>query len=261
MKIVQCTTVLKFFKPHVFKKYGFKEYVNPMQPCVWWGCYPASRPKLISHRGMAVVVWRGSDAMVVLKQHSFVQFLKQNTGRIFHIAISNFIEQDLTKAGLPFISLPITSMDYTNCNIMPRGNMIYTYSPDGDGTLIKYHTELSKEIAAKTGIQIHVAHKNSFSRNILINKIYRDCFLGLRLLSHDGLPNSGIEMGLCGRRVVHNGNLPNSIPYTDTKSILQIVDYEFAHRKENNQQIAKDVENFINIDNHWLYTENYGNSI
>ena len=252
MRITQCNTVLKFFKPHVFRKFGFVEYTNPASACVFWGMYPASTRKLISHKGFAVVVWRGSDAMVALKNQSFVKFLLQNTGRIKHIAISNFIEQDLDKVGIPYISLPITSMTYGECYVMPRGGHLYTYSADNDGSLIKYHTALAKEVSLKTGVPLKSATKDSYSRARLVTSVYRDCFLGLRLLTHDGLSNSVVELGLCGRNVVHNGNLPNSIHFRDTKDIIQIVQHEYAHRKENNKQIAEDVKKFINIDKNWL---------
>lgn len=252
MRITQCHSVLRFFKPHVFRKYGFTAYTNPSQPAVFWGCYVNTQRKVVSHRDLAVIVWRGSDAMVTLKNHSFVQFLKQNTGHIKHIAISNFIEHDLTKAGLPYVSLPVTSMDYAECRLMPRGNSLYTYGAENDGALIKYQIALTKEVSLKSGIPIKTANKGSYSRRRLIDSVYRSCFLGLRLLNHDGLSNSVIEMGLCGRNVVHNGNLPNSLPWRDVKDIVAIVRQEYHHRKENNMQIAKDVENYINIADDWL---------
>ena len=236
----------------MFRKYGFVEYTNPLAPAVFWGMYPASARKLITHKGFAVVVWRGSDAMTALKNKSFVQFLTQNTGRIKHVAISNFIEADLGKVGLPYKSLPITSMDFSGCKLMPRGNYLYSYGAENDGVLIKYQIGLIKEVSVKTGIPLKVAHKDSLSRQRLIETLYRDCFLGLRLLTHDGCSNSVVELGLCGRNVVHNGNLPNSINFRDTKDIIQIVQHEYAHRKENNKQIADDVKKFINIDKNWL---------
>ena len=241
----------------MFRKFGFVEYTNHSSPCVFWGMYPSQCRKIITHKSFAVVVWRGSDAMAALKNNSIVQFFKQHTGRIKHIAISNFIEADLTKAGIPYLSLPITSMEYNECHVMPRGNFLYTYGAENDGALIKYQAHIAKEVSVKTGIKLITAAKDSYTRTGLINTIYRDCFLGLRLLTHDGLSNSCVELGLTGRNVIHNGNLPNSIHFRDTKDIIAAVQYEFAHRKENNAQIAEDVKEFINIANDWLNTEHY----
>lgn len=252
MRITQAYTILRFFKPHVFKKYGFVDYYDPSKPAVFYGLYPSSSRKLLSHKSFAVVVWCGSDALFTLKNASFVQFLRQNTGRIKHIAISNFIEADLTKAGLPYISLPLTSMDM-NLECVPRGRSLYVYGgvPDAQA----YQTSLCREIARKCNIPIVVAYKDTYSRSQLINQVYPSCFLGLRLLHHDGLSNTVCELGLMGRKVVWNGNTPNAIRYSDAKSILQIVNYEMLHHKENNEQIAKDVANYINIDLSFLQTE------
>jgi hypothetical protein len=251
MRITQCYSILRFFKPHVFKKYGFKEYTNPRQPAVFWGCYASSKRKLISHNALAVVVWRGSDAMQSLKDASFVKWL-QAQPNIHHIAISNYIERDLDRVGIPYISLPITSMDFTHCRLMPRGTMLYTYGAENDGALIKYQAALSREVSLKTGVALHTAHKDSFPRNMLIHSLYRDCFLGLRLLNHDGLSNTVVELGLCGRNVVYNGATPNALHWRDTKDIIQIVQTEQAHRKEDNAHIAQDMNNFINISFEWL---------
>lgn len=257
MRITQCSTVLRFFKPHVFRKYGFVEYTKHNMPTVFWGMYPSSARRLITHKSFAVVVWRGSDAMTALKNKSFVQFFKKEAGRIKHIAISNFIEQDLGKVGIPYISLPITSMNYSMCHVMPRGNYLYAYGAKNDGALIKYQAAMTKEISIKTGIPLKIVHKDMYNRTALVNTIYSDCFLGLRLLSHDGLSNSVVEMGKCGRMVISNSNLPNAIPFTDAKSIIKIVMYEYEHRKDDNLHIAKAMDDYINVSNDWLFTEYY----
>lgn len=260
MRITQCNTVLKFFKPRVLKKYGLIECTDPSLPCVFWGMYAVQSRKLISHQGFAVVVWCGSDAMSALKNRSFVQFLLQNTGRIFHIAISNFIERDLKRAGLPYKALPLLSVETNDCHVMPRGRSLYHYGTKSSETDMKYNYPMAKEVSLKTGLPLIVAHKDSFSRGYLINTVYRECFLGLRLLTHDGLSNSMVELGLCGRNVIHNGNLPNSINFRDIYDIIAAVRYEFAHRREENTQIAIDVKKFINIDENWLNTEYYENN-
>lgn len=255
MRIRQCHTVLRFFKPTVFKKYGFTDYSNFAAPTVFWGMYPSSRRKLISHRGFAVVVWRGSDSINIHKQTSFVQWCKDHHERVKHIAISNFIEDDLRKAGLPFVSLPITSADFTPCHLMPRGDKIYTYTSKPGSGLIDYGLRMANEVSRKTGIPLIVAHSESMPRTRLINEAYRNCFIGLRLLAHDGLSNSVMEMGLCGRQVVTNLQTPNALPYRDVKDVIGIVQRSFALRKEDNQQIAIDMQNFINISTDWLDTK------
>ena len=255
MRITQCYSVLRFFKPHVFKKYGFKDYTNPSVPTVFWGLYPSSLRKLISHNGMAVIVWRGSDALQVLKNKSAVKFLQENSGRFFHVAISNFIEQDLIKMCLPFKSIPLTSVDMSACQHTPRGDKIYVYTSKPESGLVDYGLHMANEVSRKTGIPLIVAHCDTTNRINLIKRFYPQCFLGLRLLEHDGLSNTVIELGLCGRQVVTNLNTPNALPYRDEKDIVGIVERAYKLRKEDNKQISIDTREYINVGYDWLMTE------
>ena len=254
MRIRQCYTVLKFFKPYVMKKYGVREYVDPNTPALFWGMYIPSFRKLVTHRGFAVVVWCGTDALITLKNRSYVQFFLQNTGRIKHVAISSFLDKDLTKAGIPHITLPLLSMPMANVMCMPRGRSLYAYLGNKESA-DKYGAALCNEVSFKSGIPLITAYKDSYARSYLVNKIYRECFLGLRLLRHDGMSNSVIELGLAGRNVVYNGNTPNALNYRDEKDIIQLIQQEYAHRKESNTDIANSVAQFINVKNDYLNTE------
>lgn len=255
MRISQCHTVLNFFRQSVFDKYGLRQYHTPNSPAVFWGMYPSSRRRLLSHKAIAVVVWRGSDAMNVVKDKSFLKWLVQQRDRIFHVAISNFIQDDLTRYGLPFVSLPLTSMDYSMCHVMPRGDMLYTYGADNDGALIKYQMALAKEVSKKTGIRLLICKKEDYTREQLVSKIYSRCFVGLRLLDHDGLSNSVVELGLCGREVIWNGNTPNAIHWQNENDIIASVMDLYQYRKTDNTHIAKAMSDYINVDQQWLNTE------
>ena len=254
MRIHQIYSVLKFFLPSVMKKYNLAWYRDVSKPCVFWGCYPATQRKIISHKGFAVIVWRGGDAMNLSKYPSFINWMKDRPNQIKHIAISNFIERDLDKAGLPYISLPLTSMPL-DVPCMPRGNRIYAYGGQPDSK--QYNIKLCQEISIKSGIPIIMAYKDSYSRQRLIHEVYREAFIGLRLIEHDGLSNSVIELGLAGRNCVYKGATPNAIPYRDTKDILQIVTKEFRLKGEDNSGISQRTRDFATVGDEWLRTTYY----
>jgi hypothetical protein len=90
--------------------------------------------------------------------------------------------------------------------------------------------------------------------------IYSQCFLGLRLTMHDGLPNSVLEMGLMGRRSVYNGDIPGAIPYTSFNGIVDAIQKE---RKKvgnsGNQEISNEIRGMLDISNDWLDTTFYTN--
>ena len=82
---------------------------------------------------------------------------------------------------------------------------------------------------------------------------YKSCFIGLRLTTHDGLPNTICELGLMGRRCIYNGQLPHSIPYSNADDIVESIEREFKSRNEDNTLIANDMYDYLNIGDDWLY--------
>lgn len=258
MKITQCHTVLQFFQRSVFKKYGLSWYNDRRRPAIFWGCYPASQRKVISHDGLAVIVWRGSDAARLKNNQSFILWCRDHAKQIKHIAISSFIEDDLREAKLNYISLPLASMDMTDVPITPRGAKLYAYVGNGlRESYVKYNDEACKEVAIKTGITLITATNNSYTRSHLIKHIYPSAFLGLRLLEHDGLSNSVCELGMAGRNVVYNGATPNAIAYRDTKDVIEIVKREHAIRTEDNSVVRQKMVEFLNVGFDWLDTKFY----
>lgn len=258
MKITQCHTVLQFFAKSVLRKYGLQWYHDIRKPAIFWGCYPASQRKVVSHLGLSVIVWRGSDAARLKHNPSFIQWCKDRPEKIKHIAISNFIAKDLDDAGLFYRELPLSSMDMSTVFLSPRGPFLYAYvgNPES-GNTSPYKKELCQEVSKKTHIPLILANVKSFKREQLIKNIYPQTFLGLRLIDHDGLSNSVCELGMAGRNVVYNGSTPNALPYRDTQDIIEIVKSEHALRNEDNSLIRQRMVEFLDVGNEWLNTNYY----
>jgi len=238
----------------VFKfltKYNLEKYNNPNKPAIFFGCYtPSDINTIINHKSLAIIVWRGTDSQVINPEK--LRYLKKKTN-IKHIAISKFIADDLHKAGIEFKKLPI----YPGKNIpdpQPLGDYIYCYAPTFrynyyGGQIID---QLKKILTEK--FIITSSHKQ-YSKEQLI-ELYKKCFIGLRLTSHDGLPNTVIELGLMGRRCIYNDNLINAINWRNIQDIIQIIKAEKLMIGQTNIQLANAMVNFLNIDDSWL-DENY----
>ena len=255
MQITQCHTTVGFFKSHVLGKYQLDSYADPRRPVVFWGMYPMAQRKLVIHKGFAVVVWRGSDSMKCVGYKGMIRYMQQHADRIKHIAVSNYIENDLRKMGLRYKSLPLTSMGYSQCKPTPRGDRLYFYEPPKGRGLVKYNKELALAVSLKTGIEIQSMSIDKLERSYLISNIYPKCFLGLRLLDHDGLSNTAVELGMCGRNIVYNGSTPNAIHWRDEQDVIEIVREEYARRNEDNKPIADAMAQYINVGCEWLNTK------
>ena len=83
------------------------------------------------------------------------------------------------------------------------------------------------------GYNIFMAIKQKLSYEIIIgdgkipyekmSETYAQCFVGLRLVPHDGLGSTVQELGLMGIKCVHNGNSPSALNYEKLMILLNIL--------------------------------------
>jgi hypothetical protein len=92
-------------------------------------------------------------------------------------------------------------------------------------------------------------------------QIYKRCFIGLRFTEHDGLSNTVCEMGLMGRMVINNGDVPNCIHYdkNNIKDIIETIDFEWKHSEitDKTKVVSDAVKTYLNIGEDFLNTEYY----
>lgn len=231
---------VKFFTAPFLNKYNLTEYTDEIyEPVVMFGMYnslQADRDFYINHKGDLIVIWVGNDAKTVNKE-----FIKQRSAK--HIATSKFISDSLS--GIDHIILPITPVKPV-INIKPNtGNFIYHY---GDRPI--YKKEWIPEIEHRTGLKVIHANHESFSKEEL-EKIYEQCFIGLRLTEHDGISCTVLELGLMGRRSIFNGGYPTNISWESIDDVCQSILYEYNNRSDPHI-IATKIYNYLDIGDSWL---------
>jgi len=238
---------VKFFKEKMLKKYHLNEYDNKAEPAIFMGLYgPKDYNELMEHTGECVILWCGSDSMVADRYLSKYDINKPN---YHHIAIGGFCSYDLTKLGVKHQLIPISP---ANADIEPYklGDSVYMYSSRKNPKF--YGEHFLREIKERTGLNFIVAYKDSYSYEELMD-VYKQCFLGLRLTQHDGLPNTVIELGLMGRKCIYNGNLPYSIPWDNVDDICENILKEYNNRNTVDiKAIHADMKNYMNIGNDWM---------
>lgn len=228
-------------------KYNLSKYVDKSKPCVFFGLYKQPDYNVLNrHKGKAIVVFRGSDAMRINK--SVARLLKSKATKL--IAIGDYIAKDFDKFGLKYESLPLTAT-IPIVNPQPKGNKIYSYVKNNTNNF--YNRELAMEISKRTGIEIILANGNSYSKTEL-NEVYKECFIGLRLTKHDGLPNTCLELGLMGRKSIYNGDIPDSIRWKSIDDICKniIKEYEKRDNFEETVNTSTKVFEYLNINESWL---------
>ena len=234
------STALNSYRERFLTKYGFEEYGHKTMPAVFFGCYANGRPdldKIINHQNTAVLVWGGSDAMGI-RHGRYHRVLM--APHIRHIAISKWISQDLMKCGVSHWYIPITPATFDSFKPVPLGDKVYVYTSHNSPHV--YGQSIVDKVKKKCpGVEFMIRYANppGHTPQEQIADDYAQCFTALRLTRHDGLSNTVVEMGLMGRRVIWNGWLSNSVPWTDANDIARFVNRE-KNRAGNMQQDVAD---------------------
>lgn len=225
------------------KRYGLTDYVDSLRPLIMFGMYrDEDIDILVRHNAPITLVWQGMDARVI--KSDWLPYLKNE--RVSHIAISHWIESSLMLYGIRCSLLPVSA---TIDNISPqdRGGHVFMYYSDDSPSAVEYYgAHLIPEIEDRTGLKVLTARHGEYDRENLL-RIYRECFINLRLTQYDGCPNTNLEMGLMGRRSIFNGHIPHSIPWRGIPDICLSIKSEYERRHEPNGHISTDISNFLNI--------------
>lgn len=261
MRIRQMICGLGHFKDRISKKYGFVAYQNSDEPAIAFGVYNQSTiDKILRSNAMIIVVWSGTDAYDFCYRPKFLNWdgLTQKKN-VRHVAISRWISHDLSMKGVPHICLPVNAATITAdlFKPVPLGTKIFSYSfkirPNLYGRNII--DAVKKRLPDIEFIDI------ISSDNVLpyipneMPQIYGQCFMGLRPTIHDGCSNTVIELGLMGRRCIHNGQLPGSIPWYGVDDIVKTIREEQKKIGTTDELLALRTKKYIDVPEDWLDTE------
>jgi len=252
MEIKQAYVGVGFFKESFLAKFKLNDYSSNIKPAVFFGLYKGHHKLFMQHRSLAVIVWAGTDVLHMKNKPAFLEYVK-NRKRTYHIAISNFIENDLKELGIQFMSLPIIPQNNKGFEAEPLGKSVYMYTSEKSPHI--YGDEILKQVKKQLpNFNFIIATAHTYTREEL-KKVYKKCFLGLRLTKHDGLSNTVVELGLMGRKVIWNGNTPNALNYTGVNDIVRLIKHEA--NKPLNEDIAIKVKDYVTIKDDWLNTDYY----
>jgi hypothetical protein len=226
-------------------KYNLRYIYDVDRPLAIFGMYNPEDFQIFQHHGPEVVViWQGCDAKEITEESA--KILKSRLAK--HYAISHWIHESLNSWGIENEVLPVSATS-GSANPIKRGDCVYFYSSDLSQESADYYGEyMIGEIADKTGLKIIRATFTTHPPSE-IQEIYKQCFINLRLTTYDGCPNTNLEMGLMGIPSVFNGNIPHSIKWSSVDDICEAIMKEYANRHTTNDQIAYDMEQFINQPN------------
>lgn len=248
------------------RKYGLQKYKDRNQPAIFYGFFSAAPRVVISHKSIGIILWAGTDALRLFNYKKYGKKIPSSEvvekvlemEQMYHICRSEYIQKDFEYCGIPYKFLRVSPSYPWLFFPKSLGSCIYCYGykfkPEkyGANTIQKLQRIFPDiEFLSKDLKDEMIPYEEMFS-------VYEQCFLGLRLTSHDGLPNSVLEMGLMGRKSIYNGNIPGAIPYD---SFNDIVDSIREERKKignlGDREISSEVRSMLDISDDWLDTDFY----
>jgi hypothetical protein len=206
------------------EKIGIFTYLDLDQPVVFFGCYGNQIEKALKNNCFVVIIWTGGDIVGFMKNKEWVEAVRARDN-IKHIAISNFIAADLEKLGFPYKMIPIAAKKNDDIESCPLGDSIYLYKEKAYGGGI--NAEVKRRLPHINFISCNL---HTHDREGILD-VYRQCFMGLRPIVHDGLSNTAVELGLMGRPIVWNGNTPNALNYENVDDIVAHIERMYSFRE------------------------------
>ena len=222
-------------------KYQLTDYLDSLKHLYIFGMYRDYDLDVFNnHNSDITLIWCGSDAKNLTKYWTKQIKSKKN---VRHISKSEWIKKSLLKHKIKSEIIEVNAVKIIpELSNYPNGDFIYFYSSDNAPNV--YNEEYIPHIIEKTKIPILRGSISVYNKQTLY-EIYRKSFLNLRLTTHDGVPNTNLEMGLMGRKSIYNGNLPYSIKWNSIDDICDNIIKEYEIRHKDNTYVSEKYINFI----------------
>jgi GR25 family glycosyltransferase involved in LPS biosynthesis len=276
----------KGFKNPILTNYNnLSEYNLSNSPSFFYGMAYDDEFKVISNKSnLSIVIYTGGD-IDINNKYSYDSIIKKinilkNMPNIRFISISSFISNTLKKLNIPYIYLPVMGINLNKFKPCVKGNSIYIYTNHIKET---YGMDLFLKIMEKykninfllcthpAQYELAVKHNmtdiyKKLNIKVISNideliKIYKKCFLGLRLTKFDGLAATVQELGCMGIKSIHNGSTPSSLNYNNFDDICNLIDNEIKTIGTIDHNLSDKVKKFLKIDPIYFNENFYYNNI
>ena len=266
IKQIYVSPGLKAFADRMYQKYDLVPYTNPNEPAIIYGVFKASPTILQKHKSMAVILWAGTDVLRLLEAyrspvwHSSTVFRNiAEFPNYFHVCRSNILKRDFDELRMQYRFVRVSPVIPENFPLSPLGFDVYCYGAEKKPEV--YGGDWIEQLKIDfphIRFRGNCLEHETFVPYSQMYNVYKQCFMGLRLTKHDGLPNTVLELALMGRRCVYNDDLPGSIPYQTYEDVKAAIEQEYVKiHQRGDEQIRAQTVDMLHITNDWLQTEWY----
>jgi hypothetical protein len=237
-------------KENFKKKYGLREARDRNSPVLFFGAYGSQILDALkwAETTKVVIYWSGSDCAWFVNNSGLVEQVK-NHPNISHIATVNYIENHLKRVNIPYKKVPLFSQFIDEFKPSPLGDSIYIYKP---GSAIYCPRYFCSEIRDKfKSVPFILAQNHHEFNQSQLKDVYAKSILAIRLTKSDGLSHTAAEMGLCGRKIIWNGDTPNAVGWKDYYDVLVQIEKVLEERYDP-FEVARQMKDYLDVGESWL---------
>lgn len=201
--------------------YNLENYYDMTKPCLFFGIYDNfDLITLQNHTGKKYLMWGGTDCNSNIAEHNQIIKKIKEYNDILHISISDDIKKSLEKYNIDSTLISFSLLDKSIFKpIDKKGNKIFIYNGYTKGHEYIYGKNVYEKVI-NTLPEFEYVYSNTL--NVPYQKMpneYSNCFIGLRLTSHDGNANMVQELNQMNIPVIHNGS-GNNIKWKSWKDVV-----------------------------------------
>ena len=208
--IKQCyvSSGLQRFQDRFMNHFHLTNYENEDQPCIFFGIYTDHDLDVINnHKHLKYIIWGGEDANPNYNHCKFTLDEIKKVSNVIHIAISKCIYNRLKLFQLDsiFVDFSLVNKElFYPISKHEQGNKILIFNGQKPGREHIYGKSIYEQIMKKLPQYEFILSNHLNVPYEEMPKIYKQCFIMLRLTKYDGNANSVQECEAMNIPVIHN---------------------------------------------------------
>ena len=199
---------LSSFRKRFMDFFHFNDITSTEEPCVFFGVYTDSDlQSLLKHTGLKYIIWGGEDANYNNRQARATLNEVKLLHNVVHLAISQCIYKRLQNQDISSIFVEFNMVDKTLFQPIPHnelGKCIYIFNGQIPGREHVYGKSVYETVMQRLPQYKYILSNQTSVEHDLMPDVYKQCFIMLRLTTHDGNANSVQECEAMEIPVIHN---------------------------------------------------------
>ena len=199
---------LSSFRTRFMDFFQFNDITSKEEPCVFFGVYTdVDLQSLLKHTGLKYIIWGGEDANYHNGQARATLNEIKHLHNVVHLAISQCIYKRLQNQGISSIFVEFNMVNKTIFQPIPRnelGKCIYIFNGQTPGREHVYGKSVYETVMKRLPQYKYILSNQTSVEHDLMPDVYKQCFIMLRLTTHDGNANSVQESEAMDIPVIHN---------------------------------------------------------